>query len=69
MKLEAFKYFFLLLLFTSVSAQNTITGIITSEENQVLENVKIFNSLGELIDATDASGLYSISFDVREVIS
>ncbi|MBF24895.1 MAG: TonB-dependent receptor [Flavobacteriales bacterium] len=61
MKLEAFKYFFLLLLFTSVSAQNTITGIITSEENQVLENVKIFNSLGELIDATDASGLYKYS--------
>ncbi len=63
MKLKDFKYLFYLFFFTlCVEGQNIVYGVVSdSTNNALLENVKIVDTNGLVIDNTDTYGYYSYS--------
>ena len=63
MKLKDFKYlFYLFFCSICVEGQNIVYGVVSdSTSNKVLENVKIVDTSGLVIDKTDSYGYYSCS--------
>ncbi|WGH76368.1 TonB-dependent receptor [Tenacibaculum tangerinum] len=56
-------------LFCAVStfAQNNISGVVTSETNVALRNVKIYNKSGNLLAETNNKGLYQFSTKEKQL--
>ena len=66
------KLFFLLLIIYSALpcwAQNTVTGIVTGENNAPVQGASVMNKNSGKGTSTDASGKFSIAASIGEVLS
>ncbi len=57
----------LLLLTTSVFAQNKVSGVVTSEVNKALNKVKVYNLQGRLLAETNSNGAYQFITDKQQL--
>ena len=57
----------LLLLTTSVFAQNKVSGVVISEENKALSKVKVYNQQGRLLAETNSNGFYQFITDKQQL--